>query len=263
MLRNVFLSLVIVALAVTSSSATILSTDGDFGQQTIGSTISSGYRNPWQVGGSPTATATSQSPFINVFSNNGIGANFDGSDYLIGYFASQTAQTSPMLYFNFDVKLNETDLLGDYYRHFALTLNSGAEIMFDAFVGTKSLLISDGSGGYATATDELEANTWYNLQLAFDLTAMTYSGVIATESESFEIATQSINSPTTGGYRSWNGTVNNFFTDTNVGGRELPDSCDVDNFALSTSPFAAVPEPSMIMLLLGGISSVLLIRRYR
>ena len=241
MFRNAFLSLAIVAMAVTSLSAANFANDGDLGLQTPNSLIGA----PWShVGGYPIAIATSQSPFTNVYANNNIGANLIGPDneYLVDTFVEQTVATAPMLYYNFDVRFNQEDSSVDSYQRFALALNAGAETMFDVFVGSKSTWVSDGYDGYDEVTSALSPNTWYNYQFAFDLTNLTYTGRIANDTEAFEISTKTINSAATAtvGRNIWNGTVNSLFTDGGTNSLAHPDSYDVDNFSVSDSPFATV-----------------------
>ena len=236
-------------MAVTASNATILNSDGDFGMQTPDSQITT----PWSpVGGDAIATTDSQSPFTNVYANNGIGGNLIGGNgsYIVDFFEPQTTATAPMLYCNFDVCLNEQESNVNEYQHFALSLDAGTKIMFDAYVGSNAIFVSNGYGAYDLVSTQLSPNTWYNLQFAFDLNALTYSGRIATETEAFEVATRTINSSATATYyNAWTGTVNSFFTDKGTYTSSTPDSYDVDNVAISNTAFdtvgpAATPEGS-------------------
>src|SRR5438034_769007 len=80
-----------IALALFSASlrAEILFSDGDFGAQTIGSAVGT----PWgPVGGGNTVTDTAQSPFTNVYPDNGKGAHFPASaanPYIVRLFADK------------------------------------------------------------------------------------------------------------------------------------------------------------------------------
>ena len=241
MLRNVFLSLVFVAMTVATSSATILNSDGDFGMQSQYSQITT----PWgPVGGYPIAASDSQSPFTNVYTNNSIGGNLLGNDgeYLVGAFDSQTVETAPMLYYNFDVRFNQEDTSIESYQRFALALNAGVETMFEVMVGTSEVWVGNGTGSFDQVVDcNISGNTWYNFQFAFDLANLTYTGRVANETEAFDIATRTINSSATAvPPNNWNGTVNTLFTDGRSNGIPHPDSYDVDNFAVSDSPFTTV-----------------------
>jgi hypothetical protein len=92
-----------------SARATNLTQDGDFNAQTIGSTVGTPYA--FVSGGGDTVTAGAQSPFTNVFANNGKGVNTPaGGSFSNPYFVSSNS-TSPEtggtvgaapLYFNTD-----------------------------------------------------------------------------------------------------------------------------------------------------------------
>jgi len=86
---------------------------------------------------------------------------------------------------------------------------------------------------YAVTT-QLQANTWYNIQLALDLSSRTYSGSISTPTEATAI-------PQVAMVSVWDGTINGIFTDSNGPGNS---AYDCDNFAVSTEPFTRIgPEP--------------------
>ncbi len=230
----------VAALALLLSlpaKAGILFSDGDFGAQTLGSPVG----DPWgPVGGGNTVEATAQSPFTNVYPDNGKGAHFPasaGNPYIVRSFPDQAipVESTDPLYFNVDFRNHSADA-GDY--SIVITQNaSGADRSVALYV-TGSALYAESSGPNGVvrqAVLTLQPDIWYNLQLVLDMAAKTYSGSVRPHSGSavilgsrpFVLADRPINCVYTDG-------------GTSVIPGTAPDH-DLDNWALSTTPVSAGP----------------------
>ena len=207
MCRCLILMAVLLAAAVCGPShAAILNADGDFGAQSLGTPIGS----PWDpVGGIHTTTAEAQSPFTNVYPDNGLGASFtstEGNSYLVDFFSPVTADTASTLYYNVDFRV--TDDSGAI-RRFQIGQGAGVSDALTFFVSDTTFLVCDshyGNGGFNSPeviTDQLTPGQWYNVQLEVDLASRAYTGVVASPTQSFSIGSRDL-------LVSWNGTIDDY-----------------------------------------------------
>lgn len=230
----------VVCVAVIGSAAwapaAVLIPDGDFGLQTVGTTVGS----PWTGGGGTrTVTAAAQSPFTNVFASNGKGANTpDGSSaYFIGWIPSGSeipANASGLLYFNADFR-NTSAATGDYTL--VVTQAQSGALRTSALYITGGALYAEGSGGAGATTPvmSLAQNTWYNVQLTLNMDNNSYSGTVTRYGgTSTAIPTRT--------FITENG-INCIYTDGGgPSGNPNPGAApghDIDNFVLSNTPLTA------------------------
>jgi len=231
--RIFFLGLVVLVATSMTAQAALFNIDGDFDAQTLGSVVGS----PWDpAGGGPIVAPVAQSPYTNVYADNGKGAALPAAGaYIVGYFDAQTAASAPMLYYNVDFRIRST---GGFQR-FELGANAGGNDAIVFFVDDTTMYITNGGTGSNwdgstdsrdLVTDSLTANTWYNVQLDVDLAAKTYTGRVSIPGETIAIDTKNI-------VDGWLGTMNCVFTDDNGPGGS---AYDADNFAVSTTPLDAI-----------------------
>jgi hypothetical protein len=226
----------ILALGAPALQAAILNPDGDFGAQTIGNAVGS----PWgPVGGGQTVTLESQSPFTNVYANNGKGTDTPataGNPYYVGEFIPNqiAAGATGKLYFNVDFRNTSNTQTGDY----SITIGrdaDGTALTAGLFVTGNSLFAASSvvGGGAGASILTPETGKWYNAQLTLDLTTNTYSGVITREGT----LAQTLISPRP--FITENN-INDVYTDggTGVVAGAAP-SHFLDNWALSTTPLVA------------------------
>ncbi|MCL5098275.1 MAG: hypothetical protein M1608_12260 [Candidatus Omnitrophica bacterium] len=235
-LLGLAVSLVLVGATMTAHAA-FLFTDGDFDAQTIGSPVGA----PWApVGGGNTVTADAQSPYVNVYPNNGKGANFPasaGNPYIVRTFADQAIPSTAtgLYYFNVDFRNNTTDP-GDY--SITITHDANGAVRSVAFYVTGDTLYAE-SGDGTEAVTTLTAGTWYNLQVTLDLTAKTYSGSIATPGGAIPISSRP--------FVNANQAINCVYTDggTSYVAGTAPDH-DVDNWAISDTPLTVLASGAYV-----------------
>ncbi len=167
-----------VSTALGAASYSILTSDGDFNAQTIGSPVG-GSAWPQNSGTGNAVQAEAQSSFTNYFANNSKGVIVPGADtianpYFVGYASSGIGTTSKdVLIFNADFQNTSTGN-GTY----TMIITNGAqatERSVALYVSGDTLYAESGSGAQAVAT--LAQNTWYNVQLALDMSNKTFSGV--------------------------------------------------------------------------------------
>ncbi len=218
-------------MVATDAQGALVNTDGDFGAQTLGNPVGA----PWGPvsGAGQTVTAASQSPFTNVFANNGKGTDTPasaGNPFYVNSFAAIPAASAAPLFFNVDFRNNTLDA-GDY----SITIGKNA----DGNLLTAALHVAGGSvfarsgAGAGTSVLNPEPGVWYNAQLTLDMASNTYSGVITREGT----LAKTIISP-----RSFitENDINHLYTDggTSVVAGTAP-SHFLDNWALSTTPLTS------------------------
>ena len=221
--------------------ADLLTADGDFDAQSIGQAVGA----PWgPVGGEHTVSAEAQSPYDNVYPDNGKGAHFPasaGNSYIVGMFADKAIPVSStdLFYFNVDFRNNSADP-GDY--SIVITRDASGAARSVAFYVTGDTLYaesSDASGPIHEAILTLRTDTWYNLQVTLDLGAKTYSGQVASRTDSAVISSRP--------FVHADQIINCVYTD---GGTSiLPGATadhDLDNWALSTAPLPALSAAAFV-----------------
>jgi hypothetical protein len=167
--------------------------DGDFELQTPPEGGSRGFpSSPWQHGGGTNVTNAAQSPYTNLYPSGVNGINFPPSPYPLpreggeGRVRGADADSSlgqgfaPSLrngpaYFNLDFRNADSKNAKGTYR---IYLGRGADKSpaVEVFVGIDKLFVRNGDR--IEPIHDLKPGVWYNLQLALDLDARSYSGAV-------------------------------------------------------------------------------------
>lgn len=240
--------LVICALTGIQARAGVLNADGNFAAETDGAQVGADWApHGWYAGGA----AASQSPFTNLFSNNGMGVQMAGGGYMVGMTPSLI--TTGLLNLNVDFRYDTIDTPWPNARFaFDVTRDAGGVFRALSISVAAAGVYAEGDGGMGASLFTPVLATWYNVQLTLDVGASTYSGTITPYG-----GTSVVISPR--GFVTQSG-INGVYTNNEQPGGGQPAGCpaySVDNFALST-----VPEPATLGLLaFGGL--VLVRRRQR
>lgn len=163
------------AMAATYS---VLTGDGDFNAQTIGSPV--GAPNWSHTSGTGNSVEPeAQSSFTNLYANNGKGVNVPGADtsanpYFVGYTSSIGTTSKDVLYFNADFQNTSTGA-GAYTM--VITNGAQGQERSVALYVTGDTLYAESLGGKQAVITSLSQNQWYNVRLALDMSNKTFSGV--------------------------------------------------------------------------------------
>ncbi|MDD5705269.1 MAG: hypothetical protein PHR35_05050 [Kiritimatiellae bacterium] len=214
-----------------------ITADGDFGIQSEGVTM----RSPWNapLGQTPCGSAGAQSPFENVFQNNGMGAYWTNT--LSGPFFGQSvvpplqSNDTRTVYVNFDV-MKPTSSNGGYRVVLAEASYRAAVELFVNSAG----LYARSAAGKGTSICAVEPGVWYNIQLELNRTNSTYSGVVTRDGtfKKYPIASRALMT---------NITIGIVFTDTgDATANGLPQANTGfagDNWVIGNLPLAPAPFP--------------------
>lgn len=245
---------------MVAANAANLTLDGDFNAQTNGANVS----NPWY--GDSTFGSTGNSPFTNAFAANDKTAYANaGGPYIIQDFTPITLSSATgYRYFNMDFKFSGTGGFnwvisdGNYLtgRTLALYFNSSDQGLYSGIYAE-----GDYRGGLGGKIMTPELNTWYNVQLALNMGAQTYSGVITRE------GTLTQTSISSRGFIADTGAtvISKIYSDSNrsvMGLSGVGMNHYVDNVVLSTTPMP-IPEPGALALVACGVAGMLASRKQR
>ncbi|MDD5704984.1 MAG: hypothetical protein PHR35_03605 [Kiritimatiellae bacterium] len=157
-----------------AAHAAILTQDGNFGNQSEGATLVAPWNGPVSLAQGST---NSQSPFTNVFAENGKGAYW--ATNMNAYFCQTftpaiESDATGRLYMNVDFMI-PSDKAGG----FSIFLTDSSFVNFSVWVQARSDgFYARSASGDGTAICSLERGVWYNTQLTIDLDANTYSGAV-------------------------------------------------------------------------------------
>lgn len=244
---------VVVLGGAMGTNADWLSSDGDFGVQTLNAPLGAPW-NDFGGGGSQVVKSTSQSPFTNAFAGNGKGANtaaLNGNPYFVNSFTAIPGNATGFVYLNADFRNTSNDTDG-----YVLAVSNGSfqHALLLSIRGDNGLQAGTGNGmggvNWASVLSPV-VNTWYNVQVTLDLTNQSYSGKVTPfGGAAVTIVGGSFISPSVG--------ITNIFSD---GGNDstylVAPAHDIDNFGLSNTPIPGVPEPGMVALLTSGLIGLL------
>jgi hypothetical protein len=213
--------------------------DGDFELQAAPSGGSRGLpSSPWLYDGGTSISTGAQSPYINLYRPgiNGVSFPGDGANNSLGqgFQPAWTAATGP-LYFSLDFRGSGPGK--GTYRVF-LGHGPGRSVAVEVFANADTLFVRNGRS--VETVRALKPGVWYNLQLALDLRAKTYSGKVGVPGEMTAFAGKAFDPR-------WDGKVDYFGIDGlgHVGGVKA--ALDVDNVAVRAIPIPALavtPPPA-------------------
>jgi hypothetical protein len=236
-----------------AASASLLSVDGDFGAQTDGASLV-GW-NPHGAGGGapvpPQGSINAQSPFTNLFFQNGMGVHVNasiGNPYFDGGLGSIPNGTR-FLCLNVDFRnTSDPTTTRDWSIAASGTIDPSLAVSFLCITGSDLYVTGGiiGSTREVLQTIPISQDTWYNVQLVYDLTAKTYSGAVTQHGGiSTAISTENFITDSTIAYI--------YSDEGNLVWAGTSAAHDIDNFAVST----AVPEPSAAILVVTALVGLL------
>ena len=157
----------------TNTVTVLLTADPDFGAQTLDAGLGAPWN--WASSGQHLVTASGQSPFTNLFANNGKGVSLpatNGNPYFVqdGFYVAAGATGYVSLVFDF--RNTTADL--DGWTVF-LTTNADARVATVGFYITGNGFYALSSGGWSASLFSPVVGEWYHAQVLLDLTANSYS----------------------------------------------------------------------------------------
>ncbi|MDD5705270.1 MAG: hypothetical protein PHR35_05055 [Kiritimatiellae bacterium] len=213
-----------------ASMAAALSADGDFNAQTAGNPLIAPWNSPNSLNLAKCAEI-SQSPFTNLFAQNGKGAFWTNTagPYFIQSVTPITPAVAGTVYMNADVKIPFAGTGG--FRLF-LSQAGGSKAQVVLHIRSDGIYAQSGSSivGQMPVCGVM-VGEWYNLQLAIDMNAMSYSGAVIRASSSERTRFPAKVFSTATNY------ITHLGTDVTVGN---VGAC-IDNWVLSDTPLASPP----------------------
>ena len=209
--------------------------DGEFEGQTDGATPAA----PWGPGPNSVVkiSASSQSPYRNIFPTGGLGFHMPNRGEYDG-FVQPLVNVRPdkdgRLFVGFDFRCASAAAGGDGSWRYYIGHGPGISAAVELFMTGKEFFRRS-----ADARDTvwaLKVGEWYQVQLALDLKAKTYTGTIASTAGRTEFGGQLA----TG----WDGTIDYTFIDSYGHRPGVRPALDADNFAVRETalpPFDSAP----------------------
>jgi len=207
----------------------LVGADGDFESQFADAPPG----KPWGMQSGAKMSDAAQSPYANCYPPGKQGVSFPseaGNTYVAQTLAApRTPKTHDVVYFNIDFRNIVSPAGGDGSYRFYLGHGPGASAAVELFASRDAFAVRNGNGHEVIRP--LVEKRWYNVQLAVDLDAKTYSGSVGTPEESVRFSGKAF-AP------NWDGVLDTFFVD---GYGHLPGvkpAHEVDNMALRDEPIA-------------------------
>ncbi|MEZ6044125.1 MAG: PSD1 and planctomycete cytochrome C domain-containing protein [Planctomycetaceae bacterium] len=217
-----------------------------FEELDLGTDLSSAYVKY----GSLTVTQDSQSPFKNAFAYGSRGISFPENSDNNAILAKFEEVTDPktVLHYNIDFRNTSNNKNTQRAYRFYLGHGPGNSAAVEVAVTAKQLLLKDGAQYREIA--ELEVGEWYNLQLAINLSARTFGGVLASSDEEITFSDAQFTS-------GWDGVIDTTFVDNYGPGDGNTPAHEIDNLSIATLPFPpagslqpsssdSIPEPAVL-----------------
>jgi hypothetical protein len=205
--------------------------DGDFELQADGRPPNT----PWGPGPNSVVkvSATSQSPFRNLFPKGGLGIHMPNRSEYDG-FGQKLDGIRPdaqgRLFSSFDFRCGSDKAGGNGSWRYYLGHGPGHSAAIELFFNSNQFFRrSDNS---REPVCRLHVGEWYQVQLTLDTKKRTYSGVIASRAESTTFAGQVA--------KGWDGVIDETFIDSygHIGG--VRPALDADNFVVRGQPLPAI-----------------------
>jgi hypothetical protein len=202
--------------------------DGDFELQTDAAPPAS----PWGPGPNSVVkiAAAAQSPFRNLYPAGQLGVRLPNGGAYNGFGQTLTnrwqAEKTPRLFVGFDFRVTDTAAGGDGSWRFHAGHGPGSSPAVELFFNAREFFRR--SGDARDAVRALKVGEWYQVQLALDLKARSYAGVIASATERTEFAGEFAGN--------WDGSIDYTFIDSygHLGG--VKPALDADNFVFRETP---------------------------
>jgi len=190
---------------------------------------------PWFTAGPNTVVAEAQSPYTHVYASGGQGvriAHGAPTDGIRQVFADVTSEQTSVFHFNLDFR-NVEPVAGEGGYRFYLGRGAIASLAFECSINSHQFVVRNGDAFQVVRN--LEPGVWYNLQLAIDMTAKTFSGRIGRPGDvvAFEgFATAP----------GWDGVLNTFVSDGFGQVQTTSPTRDIDNVVGQLESFAPLPD---------------------
>jgi len=223
-------------VALNEQLQTLLESDGDFELQTEDAPPES----PWNPGPNSVVklSANSQSPFQNLFPSGEFGLHMPNRSEYDGFgltLANVKQETTETLFASFDFRCASTDAGGDgswrYYLGQGPGLSAAVELYFNGSEFFRR------SGNTSDIVAPLVVGQWYQVQLALDLKAKTYTGVLASLAGKIDFGGQLASG--------WDGIIDYSFIDSFGHLDGVRPSLDVDDFVVSNKPLPSLDSTAM------------------
>ncbi len=219
------------ANALSAELQRLAGIDGDFELQTDGAAPAT----PWGPGPNSVVkiAAAAQSPFRNLFPAGRLGVRLPNSGAYNGFGQTLTnrwqADKTDRLFVGFDFRVAEVAAGGDGSWRFYAGHGPGSSPAVELFFNGREFFRR--SGDARDPVRSLKVGEWHQVQLALDLKARRYTGVLATATDRTEFAGQFA--------ANWDGSLDYTFIDSygHLGG--VKPALDADNFAFSETPLPA------------------------
>jgi hypothetical protein len=230
------------AAALNTRLQQLAGIDGDFELQHESAPPAS----PWGPGPNSVVkiSAAAQSPFRNLYPAGQLGVRLPNSGAYNGFGQTLTnrwqAEKTPRLFVNFDFRVADTAAGGDGSWRFYAGHGPGSSPAVELFFNGREFFRR--SGESRDTVGALKVGEWYQVQLALDLKARSYTGVLASATGRTEFTGQFAGN--------WDGSIDYTFIDSygHLGG--VKPALDADNFAFSETPLPA-PDAAPVELAAG------------
>ncbi len=214
-------------VALTKQLLELTDNDGDLELQTVGAPPA----RPWNPGpkSAVKVSLSSQSPFRNIFPAGRLGLHMPNREAYDGFgltLSNVKADENRRLFVNFEFRCANMAAGGDGAWRYYLGHGPGRSAAVELFFNGKEFFRR--SGDEIKSVCGLVIGSWYQVQLALDLKAKTYRGVIASSAAKTtfdgQLATH------------WDGTIDYSFIDSYGHVNGARPSLDADNFAIRDVP---------------------------
>jgi len=224
------------ATAISAELHRLAGIDGDFELQTDGAAPAT----PWGPGPNSVVkiAAAAQSPFCNLFPAGRLGVRLPNSGAYNGFGQTLTnrwqADKTERLFVSFDFRVADVAAGGDGSWRFYAGHGPGSSPAVELFFNGREFFRR--SGEARDPVRSLKAGEWHQVQLALDLKARRYTGVLATATDRTAFAGQFA--------ANWDGSLDYTFIDSygHLGG--VKPALDADNFVFRETelpPLDAAP----------------------
>ncbi|WP_193378448.1 DUF1549 domain-containing protein, partial [Singulisphaera acidiphila] len=218
--------------AIEPEFRAVVGIDGSFEAQKI----AMGPGIPWGYFDGARVTASSQSPYTNVYPTGSRGIslpNNAANNAIVQTLpVNRKPETHDRVYYNLDFRFASG---GNGTYRIYLGHGPGQSAAVELYFNAHQFFVR--SGDAHEPVRELREGVWYNLQVVADLDARTYSGTVGLPGELTRFSGKAFSS-------GWDGNLDCTFID---GYGQIPGhkpASDVDNLAVSDAPFPPPDEPS-------------------
>ncbi len=220
------------ANALTAELQRLAGIDGDFELQSDGAAPAT----PWGPGPDSVVkiSAAAQSPFRNLFPAGALGVRLPNSGAYNGFGQTLTnrwqADRTPRLWVSFDFRVAEVAAGADGSWRFYAGHGPGPSPAVELFFNGREFFRR--SGDAREVVGALRVGEWYQVQLALDLQARSYTGTLSSATERTGFAGQFA--------PNWDGSLDYTFIDSygHLGG--VKPALDADNFVFRETPLPAL-----------------------